>query len=364
MMRKFPLFAAMGLLAAAIACGDKSPSPVAPSTPDASVTAGNGLDAAADGSTLKVTAPTLISPASGSRLETFDVVLRVNPATAKFSETSSFAYRFELLRGGAKVAEFRGTTTRWTPTFNFESDTEYGWRVRAEEGTFFGPWSQTWTFRTPEQPEGYNIPGELYDPLYTGKSIGAVRGATAFVPGVGLQLQNFTSHVEYRLPQTIAEGEISVMVTNTPANTEGGKTKIMSMREGFGDITTNDRRFTIEKRGNPPGIIAFRIISHFSQEETQGAERVTRNFLANKWYLWRATYRGGRFQLEIFEDGANGQRIYSFGKNYEGAYDPNPHLVYIGAPVGRGGPVDATIPGMVAKQLWVSNRPRPAFANK
>jgi hypothetical protein len=364
MMRKFPLFAAMGLLAAAIACGDESPSPAAPSAPGGSVTAGDGSNALADGSTLKVTAPAPVSPANGARLETFDVVLRVNPAEAKFSSNTPLAYRYELLRGGTKVDEFRGATTQWTPSHTFESNTEYSWRARAEEGTFFGPWSAASTFRTPEQPEGYNVPGELYDPLYTGKSVGSVRGGHVFVPGIGVQLQNFTSHVEYRLPQTIPEGEFSVMVTNTPANTEGGKTKIMSMREGFGDITTNDRRLTIEKRGNPPGIIAFRIISHHSQEETQGAERVTRNFVSNRWYLWKATYRGGRFQLEIFEDGANGRRIYSFGKNYDGLYDPNPHLVYIGAPVGRGGPVDATVPGMIAKQLWVSSRPRPAFANK
>src|SRR5690606_5996909 len=185
-----------------------------------------------------------------------------------------------------------------------------------------------------------------------------------FLPGVGARLENFTSNIEYVLPQTIREGEFSMLVTNTPANTEGGKTKIMSMREGRSDITTNDRRFTIEKRGDPPGIIAFRIITRNSQEETQGRERVSRDFKANQTYLWRATFRGGRFQLEIFEGGANGQRIYSFGKNYEGFYDPDPHLAYVGAPVGRGGPVDASVPGMVARQVWLSSRPRPDFANR
>jgi hypothetical protein len=184
------------------------------------------------------------------------------------------------------------------------------------------------------------------------------------VPGKGLLLNNHTSHVEYVLPQTIDSGEISLMVTNVPTNTEGSKTKIMSMREGRSDITTNDRRFTIEKRGNPPGIIAWRLISHNDQIDTVGAQRVKREFNPNRWYLWTASWRNNRFLLTIREDNASGRVIYSFGKPYRGAYDPNPHLAYIGAPVGRGGASDATVPGMVAKQLWISSRPRPAFANK
>jgi len=364
MVKRFHTALALGVLALAVACSDnKSSSPVAPTNQP--TTAVEGADAAADGSTLKVTAPVQVSPANGTLLSEFEVTLSVNAATPKFTSSAvALAHRFELLRGGTAVDSFRGVATSWKPGFQFESNTEYAWRVRAEQGQSFGPWSATWTFRTPDQPEGYNIAGEVYDPLYNGKTIGNANGSTAFLPGVGIQLHDFTSHVEYVLPQTIAKGEISVMVTNTPANTEGGKTKIMAMREGRSDITTNDRRFTIEKRGNPPGIIAFRIITSNAQEETQGAERVSFDFKGNRWYLWRASWGSNRFQLEIFEDGANGRRIYSFGKNYEGTYDPNPHLAYIGGPVGRGGPVDATVPGMIAKQLWISSRPRPAFANK
>jgi hypothetical protein len=362
MSKKVYLAAAVGLLATAVACSEKSSSPAAPSSSPAAV---DDAGALADGTTLKVTAPTQTSPANGATLDQFEITLKVNPSVARFApEVTQFAYRFQLLLNGQVVKDFRtSSSTEWKVT-ELDNNVTYGWRCRAEQGTYFGPWSATWTFKTPEQPEGYNIPGELYDPLYTGKTVGNPNGSVDFVPGVGIRLNDFTSHVEYVLPETIRQGEISVLVTNTPANTEGGKTKIMSMREGRSDITTNDRRFTIEKRGDPPGTIAFRIITRDSQEETQGAERVQRNFLANKWYLWRASFRNGRFQLEIFEDGANGQRIYSFGKNYEGFYDPSPHLAYIGSPVGRGGPSDATIPGMIAKQLWISNRPRPAFANK
>jgi hypothetical protein len=363
MSRPLMMMMTAGALALAFACSDSKPSsPVAPTNSPAAT---DGGDAAADGSTLKVTAPVPSSPANGSRLSDFDVTLVTNASTAKFVTGSvPLAYRFELIRGGTTVDSFRGATTQWKPSFTFDSDTEYGWRVRAEQGTAFGPWSATWTFRTPEQPRGYNVPGELYDPLYTGVTVGTTIGSVDFVPNMGARLNTHDSHIEYELRQTIPEGEISMMVTNTPANTEGGKTKIMSMREGRSDITTNDRRFTIEKRGDPPGTVAWRVITRTSQEETQGAERVSRNFQANRWYLWVATYKNNRIQVDIYEDGAAGQRIYSFGKHIELPYDPNPQLAYVGSPVGRGGPSDASIPGMIAKQVWISSRPRPAFANK
>ncbi len=53
--------------------------------------------------------------------------------------------------------------------------------------------------------------------------------------------------------------------------------------------------------------------------------------------LDRRSWGGGRFNLTIREGGAGGTVIYNFGKNYRGVYDPNPHLAYVGAPLGRGG---------------------------
>ena len=65
MKRQFVLFVACGVLATALACGDKSSSPAAPSPAGG---AGSDVGATADGTTLKVTAPTLVSPANGSTL--------------------------------------------------------------------------------------------------------------------------------------------------------------------------------------------------------------------------------------------------------------------------------------------------------
>jgi hypothetical protein len=360
MIKKFHLVALAGVLSAAVACSDNPPSPAAPS--GAGVV--DDTDAAADGSTLKVPAPTQTAPANGANIDQFEATLRVNPVTATYVNVTTFAYRFQLLVNNQVVRDFRTSlTTEWRVT-NLDVNVTYGWRCRAERGSSVGPWSSTWTFKTPDVPQGYIAGGEVYDPLWNGKSVGTINGPFDFVPNTGIQLHDHTSNVEYILPQTVIHGEYSLLVTNTPANTEGGKTKIMSMAEGRSDITTNDRRFTIEKRGDPPGVIAFRIISHESQEETVGSERVAVDFLADRWYFWRATWGAGRFQLTIQEGGPSGPMLYSFGKNYEGEYDPNPHHAWIGSPVGRGGPPDATVPGMIAKQVWISSRARPDFANK
>lgn len=362
MKRHIYLVAAVGLLAAALGCSDKSPSPAAPSS---APVAADDTSAAADGSTLKVPAPVQTAPANGAALEQFETTLRVNSVTALYTTATQFAYRFQLLLNGQVVREFRTSAfTEWKVN-DLDVNLTYGWRARAEQGQAFGPWSPTWTFKTPDIPQGYIAGGEVYDPLWNGKTVGTINGPTRFVPDVGIQMLDFSSNVEYALGQSLTAGEISLLVTNAPAQTDGVKTKIMSMREGRSDITTNRRRFTIEKRGgHVPGQIGWRIITNVEEVSAVGPERVSRNFMADRTYLWTARWGNGVFNLQIREGGASGPVIYNFGKGYSGVYDPDPHMAYIGAPVGRGGPGDATVPGMIVRQLWISSRPRPEFANK
>ncbi len=95
----------------------------------------------------------------------------------------------------------------------------------------------------------------------------------AFVPGVGLRFFSQESYIDYVLPQTLNEGEFSMIVTGMDENTDGDKTKLFSMGEGFSDIVTNNRRMTVEKRGDPAGVVAWRFITHGDQVDTEGAER-------------------------------------------------------------------------------------------
>jgi hypothetical protein len=359
-MKKLVLFGAVAALSMAIACGDDKGNPASPS-PAGSTT---GSNAAADGSTLKVTAPTPVSPANGSTPEDFTPTLTVNAATAKFVEGSkSYTYRFELLQGSTVVQSAATAGRSWTPQ-NLQNKTTYGWHARAEQGQYFGPWSETWTFTTPDQPEGYIRGSEVYDPLFNGKTIGAIHGPVTFIPGVGVKIEGPSSYIQYNLQQTLTGGEFSILVTNLRTNTEGDKTKMFAMSEGDSDITTNDRRFTVEKRGNPAGAVAWRVITSNDQIDTVGRERRVVEFNGNNTYFWQATWGGGRFNLLIKNGGAGGNTIYSFGKGYRGVYDPNPHRAYIGGPSGRAGADSGSVNDMIIRQVWISSRPRPSFANK
>ena len=42
-------------------------------------------------------------------------------------------------------------------------------------------------------------------------------------------------------------------------------------------------------------------------------------------------------------------------------YRPDPHYIHLGAPMGRAGFLDATMPGIIIKNVWASSRPRPTF---
>jgi hypothetical protein len=362
MHKKLYLIGASGLLAMALACGDKNPSPASP-TP-ASTSAETGTEAAAaDGSTLKVPPPTPTAPANGAQAADFNIVLKVSPVTAKYVNISTFAYHFQLLVNNQVVRETRGTSTQWAVQ-DLDSNVTYSWHARAESGTYFGPWSDAWTFKTPDIPLGYIHSDEVYDPLNNGKTVGEIVGPVTLIPNTGARMEDLVSYIQYALPTTVDSGEISLLATNVHGGTEGGKTKVMAMSEGLSDITTNNRRFTIEKRGEPENTVAWRVITSCERIETVGDERVEVGFDPSRWYLWTATFGNGEFNLTIREDGPDGKVVYSFGKPYCGVYNPDPQYAFAGGPTGRAGPDAGTVPGMIVKQFWMSRRPRPPFANR
>ena len=360
--KRFVLSFAAALFAATLACSKSNQSPVTP-TPSSDLVG----DAAPDGSTLKVTAPTPQSPINGGQPDTLSLVSGVS--TAKFAASPPpFSYEFQILTSGGSVisgcsstASAGGGTVTTQPTCTLEFDTNHRWRVRARLGSAFGPWSSEASFKSPSG--GYIRGNEVYDPLVNGRTVGEIVGPVTFIPGVGVRLEDFGSHIRYRLPQTLLQGEFSIIVTGMPTNTEGDKTKVMAMSEGLDDLIVNDRRMTIEKRGDPEGIIAWRVITHLDQIDTEGAaERLFVAFDQNQSYLFTATWNGF-FNLSIKRGGDTGPTIYSKGKPYHGAYDPDPHYAFIGAPVGRSGITAASVPGMIVRQVWISPRPRPAGLN-
>jgi hypothetical protein len=341
-------------------CGKNSPASVSPS---ASAGAGDA-DAAADGSTLKVTAPAPLSPSNDVILEDTAATLVIGAASGIFT-ASPVAYDFELYDPNEnKIRTEVVNGLNWRVT-GLEQGTRYHWRARATSDNEFGPWSAFAVFRITEVNDGYLRGNELYDPLINGKSVGVLHGPLTFIPGVGIRFHAQASYIHYELPQTLTEGEYSVILTGMDANTDGDKTKLISMSSGYGDIVTNDRRMTVEKRGDPAGIVAWRFISYDDQVDTEGAEREYVGFQASRVYFLQATWRNNRFGVIIRDGGVDGNVIYNKSKAFKGrAYDPMPHVVYLGSPVGRSGESAASVDNVTFRQVWVSGRARPGFANK
>ena len=135
---RFRLAVALCALALS-ACGKSSPAPTSP--------AGTGIigEAAADGSTLKVTAPTPVSPINGQKPEEF--LLVVSNAATKFSAPVALTYRFEIYNGAGALVHTgfsgagSGGTTSYAPDADLENEKPYQWRSRAEYQGAAGPWS-------------------------------------------------------------------------------------------------------------------------------------------------------------------------------------------------------------------------------
>ena len=159
----FPRFGAVSLLALTLACNS---APSAPTNTEAGLT-GSG-EAAADGSTLKVHSPTLLSPINDSRTDTRTPTLVVGNTSGKFVNRV-YEYDFRLMNDGGNVIREAtvaqgSANTSWPLPEALETDTPYRWQVRAKLGTAVGPWSSVGRFltirepRTPDPPAGQRLP--------------------------------------------------------------------------------------------------------------------------------------------------------------------------------------------------------------
>lgn len=362
--KRFVFCSAAALLALAVACSKSSPTPVSPSA--SQEVSG---DAAADGSTLKATAPGPISPVNNAQQDS--LVLTANKATGKFDPSVPLAHEFQIKTSGGTVvaactstiAAGSGSTVSYTPVCPLEFDQPHTWRVRAVFAGAFGPWSSEAAFRTPSG--GYIRGNEVFDPLTNGKTAGIVSGPVEFISGVGAKLHGHDSYITYRLPENLQAGQFSMMVLDADEGNAGDKAKVFSMQEGdnLSDITDDDYRMTAELRGRDygaPGSVTFRIIC--GDGESRDGHRVQLNFVRGRWYFWRFSWQTGSARLEVRRDSDTGDAIYdvTIGTGSH-PYRPVPHLLHLGSPAGRNGLIDATHPGMTIKNVWASSRPRPTF---
>jgi len=254
---------AAAVIAAAVAltfaCGKPSPSPTSPSAQSAV-----NDDAAADGSTLKVTAPTPSSPVNDAQATDTQPTLTAAASAPKYDKSlGPLQYRFEVYGDtGTKIQDsglMNSPTFKVTATMSFKK--RQTWRVRAEYQGLVGPWSPMASFISAEG--GYIRGNEAFDPLYNGLTVGERVGQTTFLPDQGIRLENDHSYVRYTIPTTINAGEFSVEVLGLRANAAGGKNKVMAMSSNNADFTTDPYRVDIQYRGisgSPANAVTFRAL--------------------------------------------------------------------------------------------------------
>jgi hypothetical protein len=355
---------ALSAAIATAACGDDPP-PTQPTPPPTPPPAANPVltaptaDSPADNEQLTTLRPTLVvrkasSDQTGPRTYEFQVSDDPDFAPASASSLGRF-YRVVVTQSGIGEGPVDAS---FTVPNDLQPATRFYWRARARQGTTDGPFSATRTFRT--RVTNYNLPGELYDPLVNGTTVGALVGNVT-LSSRGATINTNDSHVRYNLARTITAGEFSFEADGIQNNSPGDKTKMMAMYDGNGDITTSDYRATIEKRDG--GVVAWRFIagraeSNAQIETTGTAERMAINFNPGATYFWRATWGGNRFNLEIFQNGIGGDRIYDFGKGHAGTYDPTPHVAYLGSPIGRAGMEDASVVGATWRNVYIADAGR------
>lgn len=370
--RSISVLAAAGLAVVGLTmagCGDDKESPTGPGpTANAPV----------------LTAPVVAAPETNKQLDTLRPTLTVRNGTSNIAGTRTYEFQVadnaQFTAAGQSARAFRVTATRTgvaegadgTTSFTVDADlqptTKMYWRARMTQGTTTSEWSAPAVFRT--KLMGFMRAGELYDPLIHGTTVGEVVGNVVFIPNKGAQLGDVSSYIRYLLPQTVSSGEFSMDVEGLRANAPGDKAKVFGMQEGQSDFITNDYRVDIQYRGTtgvPPNVIQWRVIYGDADDldvryEPDTAKRFESVFLLNAatTYHWRFTW-GSAIRLTMMENGLGGNTLYDYGMPApRGAYTPNPHYAYLGAPLGRSGNESASIPGATYRNVWLSTQPRPA----
>jgi hypothetical protein len=378
MPNKWFLYGFAAVMAVAVACGGDTKTPVSPSATTAPST-----DAGPDGSTLKINKPTLTSPANATLLTTLTPTLVLQNTTSIYAPQTIPSYQFVVVDAANATAVDSGpiaagsaSTSYTIPSSILKSDLTYRWRARGLSGSAYGPWSDYSSFTTPKNLSslpGFITATTLWDPLTDSKSIGTATGME-FTKDVGARTIGNASNIRYDLLQTISAGEYSFFVYNLNPLSAGDKTKLMSMSEGTSDITTNDYRFTVEKRGvsyTAPGQVRIRIIAGDNEDQGRIFDSASLQppLVKSVWYFVRLTWGGSRARLQIFNadgtTGAIGSSVLDYDMGYGTyTYKPVPHTAWVGAPVGRGGEQDASVANMTVKWLWIgaAGTTRPGFS--
>jgi hypothetical protein len=300
------------------------------------------------------------------------------------SDSSSFASiaatSFAVFVSRDGVAEDASGRTSFAVDQDLQPATRFYWRVRMTQGSTTSDWSTTARFRT--RIQGFNRPGELYDPLVNGETVAELRfKRTTFISGKGLRVEDSDSYVRYLLKQTITNGEFSLDLEGVSAspvseNPDTGKLKILSMCDSTFDLAFSDWLMNVQYRGfngNPDHAISFKMLFGVDEDDhklepdlaTRRASVVYLN--AAGTYHWKATW-GNFFHLLVLDGGVGGvggsgsaiggSTVYDYGQDTIYTYAPVPHYAYLGT--NNSGSETGSWPGVTYRNVWIGNKARPA----
>ncbi|HSP89319.1 MAG TPA: hypothetical protein VLN08_00335 [Vicinamibacterales bacterium] len=260
------------MTAAALACGEQAATPAAPSA-----VASDTAAAAADGSTLKATAPAPQQPANASTVDSLTPNLVIANATLKHlgdvSMVGTLQYRFvvETAGGAPVISALTGAGAALTGSRvaanALQAETSYRWRARAEREGAFGPWSNYWTFSTPKP-----APAPAPAPKGGGAWPTTTNGLVDFVASNYPQYLKATSslhdrevNMAYLRDRMIEAGicggfdlawnlkrGVGPRSTDALLWRDGGRDRVIDIAAGFDDYRSALRLHWIEVEG-PPG---------------------------------------------------------------------------------------------------------------
>jgi hypothetical protein len=171
------LVAFVAISVAGVSCSSTPNAPTSPSAVAAGASAAN-----ADGSTMKVTKPGLVTPFDGERIDGRRPTMIWQNSTGVNDSGIGVAYEIELWAGNGTAPLYRTIVgeTPGTGSHTYGSDLAYdspfSWRIRALEPgneAVTGPWSDWGNFRTAFQPVTTTPTGPTTGP--TNGTIGPAR---------------------------------------------------------------------------------------------------------------------------------------------------------------------------------------------
>ncbi len=366
--RTLPALILLSMVASACGSG-VSPTrqvPVGPTAPT-----GPGVGSAT------LSTPTAVSPVNGEQLGTLRPTLTVQNVTSSAAGTRTYEFQVSdnagFTLGSSLTTSFlvsvnqTGVTeggdgrTSLTVSQDLQPATRMFWRARAVQGSSTSSWSEPAMFRT--KLVGYSRPGELYDPLIHGETIGQIFGDHTWVPGKGIRLDTETSYVLYQLPEAMTNGEFSVEVEGLRPNGPDHKLKIFSMNDRNADPSFSDNYMSTMYRGldgNPPNCIAFKAVfgsqSRIAEPNSPERNASVRMLDPARTYFWKATW-GSEFRLLVLDGGISGSSIYEMAKSVGGTLRGT--HAWLGSNQAISGSDAGTFPGATYKNLFIGNRPRP-----